>query len=768
MKNTLQAIRLTLGLGLLAAIAHSIPVSGILTPANSNWTGNIEVTGGITVPSNLTLTIAPGARIRSQGGKFQITADGPVKATGTLAGYIDFFDVNLVLNPSSSQHVMEYCVLLNSSPSAILVAGSDARFSHVQIQDFGTYGINISGASAKAILQYCTIGAKSRLFGGAEAISVNIGGGADAAAITISNSILGFENKAIQTGLSIKTAGGAAATSSTVQVKYSLITGTRVGSGAGEIGIITGADADVMDIPNLNYHLWSYSAAINAGDPGEAFVAEPAPNGGRVDMGYYGGTAEATAFQMKMVTPNGGDSLSPLAAATVKWQGGKLLGAKKLELSIDSGATWQGVVASTDAAGAGTHAWTVPTVKSPNCLMRVSLVSGGIGTDVSDRVFTIGDTVRPGGSGGTLKNPTPFRCIPFAAYHDGQAPGGKEPTLAEARSDLEIIAKYTKEIRTYGSGFATHGSALPGLCDQLGLSIHMGVWLDDTYPEATNQQSITEAIQLVNAKHPSIKTVIVGNEFLLRVRQAHGNEALAEAKLVRYIKQVKAAMPANIIVGTGESYPDWLAASDELVKAVDRVIWHVHPWWEQKAAENAGSHAYNVYKQMQARIAKFPGKPMVLGETGWPTAATTGAAVGSVQNQARYLKDLHAWAKKEKLDYWFFSNVDEKWKSAEGAVGANWGMWYTDRTPKHVITNLDQYIPPSTYWENDNGSVAISPWNARSKAGISLASSAGIRIYDLQGRLLGEGPGMRKTFGQPALGGGALANGFFVGDIRNR
>jgi exo-beta-1,3-glucanase (GH17 family) len=731
-KNVLsKAICAAACAGIFASQAWAL--AGDLTAANSNWSGTVDVTGNINVPAGVALTIAPGTRVRGTG-KFSITASGPVKAVGTLAQYIDLYSVSLVLKSAPAQHDLEYVVMLNDQTSAIWIDNANAKLAHVQIQDFGTNGVAITGAASKVDLSFCTIGAKSRLFGGAEAVAVSIAGGADAATIEIANSILGFENKPIEPGLQIKTAAGAAANSATVKVHHNLITGPRTGTGAGETGNLTDIDPDVKDIPNLDYHLWPYSAAINMADPAAAFADEPGPNGGRADMGYYGGTAEATPFSFRIVAPNGGDSLTPGKTATIKWQGGKLLGAKKLDFSTNNGATWQAITASADAAGAGTYAWTVPTARSTDCLVRISLPDGS-GADQSDRVFTIGDTTK-GGNTGVLKDPTFFRCIPFTGYRDGQAPGGAEPTLAQVKADLELIKPFTREIRTYGSGLATHGSALPGLCDQLGMKIHMGIWLDDTYNEGQNQQSITEALGLVAENHPSIKTVIVGNEFLLRVRQAHKDVVAAEAKLVRYIKQVKAAVPSNVIVTTGESYPDWLAASDALPQAVDQVTWHVHPWWEQKSIDNAANHAYNVYNQMKARIAKFPGKKMVLGETGWPTAATTGAAVGSEENQARYLKDLHAWAKKEGLEYWFFTNVDEKWKGAEGAVGAHWGMYNSDRTPKYIIGHLNDLIPAGQRWEND-ASVRIY---IRPLARAELREAApGLKIYDVRGRVLAAG-----------------------------
>ncbi len=45
---------------------------------------------------------------------------------------------------------------------------------------------------------------------------------------------------------------------------------------------------------NGDYHLWSYSPCIDAGDKDMSPAREPKPNGGRINMGAYGGTPYAT------------------------------------------------------------------------------------------------------------------------------------------------------------------------------------------------------------------------------------------------------------------------------------------------------------------------------------------------------------------------------------------------------------------------------------------------------------------------------------------
>jgi unsaturated chondroitin disaccharide hydrolase len=55
-----------------------------------------------------------------------------------------------------------------------------------------------------------------------------------------------------------------------------------------------GPDGDPNTWEDNDYHLSSYSPCIDAGDPNSALGDEPQPNGGRINMGAYGGTTEAS------------------------------------------------------------------------------------------------------------------------------------------------------------------------------------------------------------------------------------------------------------------------------------------------------------------------------------------------------------------------------------------------------------------------------------------------------------------------------------------
>jgi flagellar hook assembly protein FlgD len=50
-----------------------------------------------------------------------------------------------------------------------------------------------------------------------------------------------------------------------------------------------------IDDVNDDYHLWYSSPCIDTGDPNDDYSNEPLPNGGRINMGAYGNTEEATS-----------------------------------------------------------------------------------------------------------------------------------------------------------------------------------------------------------------------------------------------------------------------------------------------------------------------------------------------------------------------------------------------------------------------------------------------------------------------------------------
>jgi exo-beta-1,3-glucanase (GH17 family) len=303
----------------------------------------------------------------------------------------------------------------------------------------------------------------------------------------------------------------------------------------------------------------------------------------------------------------------------------------------------------------------------------------------------------------------PFKVLAYSGYRDGQGPGGAQPTRAQVKEDLLKLLPYTFGIRIYALG--GYQADIPAICDEIGLEVHVGVWLDND--DAANQKAMDDAIMVIKEGHPSIKSVLVGNEYLLRQEVTFKNNlAASEAKLIGYIDYVKTRIPAGLPVGTAEPYWWWIKTSRALWEKVDIIYWQVHPWWDNQSIAGSVPFVTDLHNKVRAKITSLnltnPNKRDIISETGWPTAISHGAAVGSLANQQTYIQKLHAWAVPANMEYWYFCPFDELWKDEAGGVGPHWGMWNSDRTPKDVITNLDLAIPLALRYTQGSGPTAIS------------------------------------------------------------
>ena len=379
-------------------------------------------------------------------------------------------------------------------------------------------------------------------------------------------------------------------------------------------------------------------------------------------------------------TSTSGNSAGAFNSAGGQAQGGAATGGSGGAITATSGA------GGASAAGAGG---------------LVAAGTGGTATAGTGGTPAAGGTAGAAGSSGvagaTASGPRYFKGICYEGYRDGQNPGGPEPTCEQVKQDLTLIASFTRGIRTYGSSSANHdGKCIPGIADTLGLELNMGVWVDETYGDMTNYAAIDDALVTVcgptgagsvgcpngASVHTSIKTVLVGNEYLLRVDEAKGDLVLAEKHLVSYVQYARARLPKNIEVDTSESYPLWLTASAALFQAVDNVVWQAHPFWEGQSIATAAAGFAATHDKVLAKMKQYGiTKPERCGETGWPWGGTQGQAVGSPANQAQYFKDLNAYATKSGLQIWAFEAFDENWKgtaahtgASEGTVGAEWGL----------------------------------------------------------------------------------------------
>jgi exo-beta-1,3-glucanase (GH17 family) len=266
-----------------------------------------------------------------------------------------------------------------------------------------------------------------------------------------------------------------------------------------------------------------------------------------------------------------------------------------------------------------------------------------------------------------------LQSVSFAPFRDGQSPlTGVYPTRAEIDQDLQRISGEVFAVRTYTSREGLE--AVPELAQRLGLKVLQGAWIGGR-PEI-NDQEIASLIHLANTWPDTVTRVIVGNEVLLRGDQTPD-------QLIQYIRRVKAAVKQPV---TYADVWEWWLRHPEIADEVDFITIHLLPYWEDDPA--GIDDVDHRIEAAWARIHKrFPTKPILVGEAGWPTAGRTrGPAVPSLVNNARFITGFIRLAARDGFDYNLIEAFDQPWKAAnEGTVGANWGLETIDRVPKYDL-----------------------------------------------------------------------------------
>lgn len=262
-------------------------------------------------------------------------------------------------------------------------------------------------------------------------------------------------------------------------------------------------------------------------------------------------------------------------------------------------------------------------------------------------------------------------CMSYTPRQGPQiTPGGV--SAAQIEADLALLAAETKCVRTYSS--VRGMEALPPIARRLGLRVLLGIWIG-TDPKA-NEEDVATAIAVAKRDRDVIDAIVVGNEVLLRHEQP--------VEVLRgYLERVRreTALPVTY----ADVWEFWRRGA-ALADAVDFITIHILPYWEDDpvAVEAALQHLRDVHAQMQA---EFPGRRLLIGETGWPTQGRQreGARPGVV-NAARFVREFVAYADAHALPYNIIEAYDQPWKrAAEGTVGGYWGLFDAEGRPKYPL-----------------------------------------------------------------------------------
>jgi hypothetical protein len=197
----------------------------------------------------------------------------------------------------------------------------------------------------------------------------------------------------------------------------------------------------------------------------------------------------------------------------------------------------------------------------------------------------------------------------------------------------------------------------------------LGAWIGRE--ASKNRLQLDTAVALANQYPDVVRAVIVGNEVMLRREQS-------EDALRAMIDETKARV--HVPVTYADVWEFWLK-HPSLAGSVDFLTIHILPYWEDQpiAIEQAVDHVASI----RDRMMKAYGKPVLIGETGWPSAGRQreGARPGRVE-QAGFIRSFVRRAHGNGWDYNLIEALDQPWKrNLEGTVGGYWGMLDTELKP---------------------------------------------------------------------------------------
>ncbi len=255
-------------------------------------------------------------------------------------------------------------------------------------------------------------------------------------------------------------------------------------------------------------------------------------------------------------------------------------------------------------------------------------------------------------------------CVSYAPFRGDQSPLSSSTYISaeQISEDLAQLAKVSDCVRTYSIGNGL--DQVPELAARVGLKVIQGIWLSSNRQK--NAVQIATGIRLAKEFPSTITALVVGNEVLLRGE-------MTQSDLAATIRAVKAQV--SVPVTYADVWEFWLRYR-EIYDAVDFITIHILPYWEDfpVRAKWAAAHVQAIRHRMEVA---FPGKEILIGETGWPSRGRMrDAALPSRTNQARVVSEILDLAKRENFRVNLIEAYDQPWKrQLEGTVGGYWGLF---------------------------------------------------------------------------------------------
>jgi hypothetical protein len=312
----------------------------------------------------------------------------------------------------------------------------------------------------------------------------------------------------------------------------------------------------------------------------------------------------------------------------------------------------------------------------------------------------------------------------YGPYRTGQAPGTASiPTHAEIDQDLAIIQTQADAVRIYS--MLDDGVYIAQKAASMGLMVIPSAYLPNPYGTVDPRHPFSDLIQspavksqldaLVNYLNDpatdlsKIPMVVVGSEAISQVG------AWDDYAVIAAINYVKTNAPNAVAAGVkfttaetagGQYYINNPSSANQtrLGQAVDVIYCNIFPFWEGISIDQAVAQVVLEYQQLQQT---YPGKQIIISETGWPSGGQNyGAAVGSPANEQQFWTQFTAATQQYGIQYSMFEAFDEPYKATLKPLPnpeAYWGLDDVNRVAKVFLSSLSVAPANASQHENQSG-----------------------------------------------------------------
>lgn len=275
--------------------------------------------------------------------------------------------------------------------------------------------------------------------------------------------------------------------------------------------------------------------------------------------------------------------------------------------------------------------------------------------------------------------------VNYGPYHyEGQSPASRTNIPdAQIVADLQRISQKFQYIKTYGSD-PVLAKIVPLISQHnLNLKVAVGIYeaeANRTEPGYGTLAQIQTAIAQAKQYPHIVNMVVVGNECIQGPDNNNTPSPVPVATLIADLQTVKAALP-DTPVTTCFSYQGAQQYASQLVAHTDNTMVNIYPYYGNVPISGAVQNLVDAIKSFNH------GKPVWVGETGWPSGGGD-PNYANLVNEKRFTSEVmnrvqHSQPSDPPFPgIYFFEAFDEPWLSAQNPIGPHWGLWNSDRSTK--------------------------------------------------------------------------------------